>query len=361
MRKGITLIFGLVIVTCNAQSNSNQPVKNFDALCELFELNYASFEEKKIDWKARCTQFRKRVSANTTDPELFHIMAQMLKPLNDAHVTLKAKALDSTFSAVRETRIMNEISTIPRGKRKQEIKKMTERTLTLNGFEPLVEIGPKFRGEKLFGYTKSKTVGYLRFFRSFSTYAIMNGLSLDSQLKKIFDSFKDLDAVIVDVRFNIGGDDRFSQNIAGRFLDKEMVGYYKQKRAASEFGELKTKMIKPKGKEPFLKTTVLLTNERSVSAADVLALMMRELSNTTLIGEPSNGSYSDLYEKKLPNGWKVTLSNQRYLSVNKNSYEGIGTPVDIEAKNTLKDIEQSKDSVLLSALEFLSQNQIKPK
>ena len=75
--------------------------------------------------------------------------------------------------------------------------------------------------------------------------------------------------------------------------------------------------------------------------------------------QPSNGSYSDLYEKKLPNGWKVTLSNQRYLSANKINFEGLGTPVDIEVKNTLKDIEQYKDSVLLRALEFLNLKQKK--
>lgn len=355
MRKTLIIIFGLALISCQAQSDSNKPLKNFDALCELFDRNYASFEEKEIDWQLRCNQFRKRVSSNTSDADLFQLMAEMLKPLNDAHVSLKAKKLDSTFSATRESRIINELQSIPRKKKRPEIKKMTELTLTRNGFAPITEIGPKFRGEKLFGYTQSKTIGYLRFYRSFSTLLVMNGLSLNNQLRKIFASFKDLDAVIVDIRFNIGGDDRFSQNIAGRFVDKKTVGFYKQTRKDGEFGELRTKLINPKGKEPFLKPIVLLTNERSFSAADVLALMMSQLSNTILIGEPSNGSYSDLLEKKLPNGWKVTLSNQRYLSANKINYEGMGTPVDIEIKNTLRNIEQYKDSVLLRALQYLNQ------
>ena len=182
----------------------------------------------------------------------------------------------------------------------------------------------------------------------------MNGPSLNKQLEKIFDNFKDLNAVIVDIRFNIGGDDEFSKKIAGRFLSKPMVGFYKQTRENRVFGKLDTIMIKPNGKEAFLNKVVLLTNDRTVSAADVLALMMSQLSNVTIIGEPSNGSYSDLYEKKLPNGWKVTLSNQRYLSVDKVNYEGKGTPVDILAKNTILDIEENKDSVLLRALTFLN-------
>ena len=280
LKKILVIIFGLGFITCHAQSDSNKPLKNFDALCDLFDKNYASFEEKNIDWPSRCEQFRQRVSSNTSDAELFQIMAEMLKPLNDAHVSLKAKKLDSTFTATKESRIINELQSIPPKKRKPEVKKMTALTLTRNGFAPLKETGPKFRGEKLFSYTQSKRVGYLRFYRSFSTLPIMNGLSLNNQLKKIFDSFKDLDAVIVDIRFNIGGDDRFSQNIAGRFVDKPTVGFYKETRTDGKFGTLKTKMINPKGQHPFLKPTVLLTNERSFSAADVLALMMSQLSNT---------------------------------------------------------------------------------
>jgi carboxyl-terminal processing protease len=57
--------------------------------------------------------------------------------------------------------------------------------------------------------------------------------------------------------------------------------------------------------EPFAKQVVLITNDRTVSAADVFALMMSELPNVTIIGEPTNGSYSDIYSKKLPNGWRI--------------------------------------------------------
>lgn len=353
-RKLVLFVFGFILFSSNAQNSSNKPLKNFDTLCELFDKNYASFEEKNIDWQERCGLFRKKVSSSTSDADLFYIMAQLLKPLNDAHVTLKAKKIDSSFSASRESRILNELRPIPLKNLGREFKKMTEYTLTQNGFAPMTEIGPKFRGKKLFGYTKNKTVGYLRFYRSFSYLVMMNGVFLDKQLNTIFNSFKDLDAVIIDIRFNRGGDDRFIEKVVGRFVDKSTVGYYKQTRSDGKFGELKTVMMKPKGRTPFLKPVVLLTNDRSVSAADVLALMMRQVTNATLIGEATNGSYSDLFHRKLPNGWRVTLSNQRYLSVNKINYEGLGTPVNIEVRNTLENIEAYKDDVLLKGLAFLS-------
>ena len=355
------MLMSIFSFSCMAQEKGNtsvkkEPLKNINALCELFKLNYASFEEKKINWKSICQESQKRVSSNTSDKELFEIMTEMLKPLNDGHVTLKAKEINSSFSASRESRIMTELKTIPKTKRKELFKKTINNTLKQNGFEPITEIGPKFRGEKLFEYTRNKKIGYLRFYRSFSKLLVMNGPSLNKQLEKIFDNFKDLNAVIVDIRFNIGGDDEFSKKIAGKFLSKPMAGFYKQTRKNGVFGKLDTLMIKPNGKEAFLNKVVLLTNDRTVSAADVLALMMSQLSNVTIIGEPSNGSYSDLYEKKLPNGWKVTLSNQRYLSVDKVNYEGKGTPVDILAENSMLDIEENKDSVLIRALTFLNQN-----
>ncbi len=347
--------------SCKAQENENtsvknQPLENIISLCELFKMNYASFEEKNINWDSICQESKKRVSSNTSDKELFQIMSEMLKPLNDAHVSLKAKDINTSFSATRESRIMAEFQNIPKTKRKELFKKSINNTLKQNGFELLTEIGPKFRGEKLFEYTHNEKIGYLRFYRSFSKLLVMNGFSLNNQLKKIFNSFKNLDAVIIDVRFNIGGDDEFSKKIAGRFINKPIVGFYKQTMKNGEFGKLDTIMLEPNGKNAFLNKVVLLTNDRTVSAADVLALMMSQLSNVTIIGEPSNGSYSDLYEKKLPNGWKVTLSNQRYFSADKMNYEGLGTPVDILAKNTIIDIEKNSDSVLLEALKFLSQD-----
>lgn len=350
----------LFSISCKAQNNgnltvANEPLKNIDALCELFEVNYASFDEKNINWQSVCQKSQKRVSSNTSDKELFEIMTEILKPLNDGHVTLKAKEINSSFSASRESRIMTELKTIPKTKRKELFKKSINNTLKQNGFKTITELGPKFRGEKLFEYTSNETVGYLRYYRSFSKFVGITGPSLDSQLDKIFNSFKDLDAIIIDIRFNIGGDDKFSKKVAGRFLNKPIIGFYKQTRKNGEFGELDTVMLKPNGKEPFLNKVVLLTNDRTVSAGDVLALMMSQVSNVTIIGEPSNGSYSDLYEKKLPNGWMVSLSNQRYLSADKVNYEGLGTPVDILAKNTILDIENNSDSVLLRALEFLNE------
>ncbi len=346
------VLIGVVLLASGSLKAQSEALKTFDAFWELFNEQYASFEEKGIDWDAKQV-FRNRITANTSDEELFDILAEMIKPLNDAHTTLKADEINKRMSASRPSRIMQELSSLPGKDRRPLFSKMTEQTLIRSGFDSIRELGPTFRGEKLFSYSRSENIGYLRFFRSFSTPTKMVGVSLDSQLDQIFEYFSEINALIIDVRFNIGGDDAFSKRIVSRLIEDEMVGFKKQTRKNGSFGKLKDITVEPCDGEPFLSPVVLLTNDKTVSAADVLALMMDQLPQVTIIGERSNGSYSDLYAKRLPNGWKVTLSNQRYYSTDMKNYEGTGTPVDLEIKNTIEDVENENDSVLLGALDAI--------
>ena len=349
----LIILFQCRVVKC--QSSQNDLLITFDKFCKIFDQNYASFEEKQIDWDKMCEESRIKISSSMSDEDFFDLLSDMLRPLNDGHVTLRAKDLDKGFSANRPSRIIKELESIPGKERRPKFKKMTWETLKSYGFKEIKEIGPVFRGEKLFHFSDNGKIGYLRMLRSFSKRGKMVGVKLQSQLDQIFNSFQGLEGIVIDVRFNMGGEDKFSQNIVGRIIDDEIIGLYKQTHANGEFGPLKKRMVKPKGKKTFRNKVVLITNDRTVSAADVLALMMSQLPNVTIIGEPSNGSYSDLYDLALPNGWKLTLSNQRYFSVDMKNYEGLGTPVDIECLNTLEDVISLNDSVLKVGLDLLNE------
>ena len=55
------MLMSIFSFSCMAQEKGNtsvkkEPLKNINALCELFKLNYASFEEKKINWKSICQE-----------------------------------------------------------------------------------------------------------------------------------------------------------------------------------------------------------------------------------------------------------------------------------------------------------------
>ncbi len=344
-------IVGMTLLVCSSFGQSEQK-KTFDYLWKLFNERYASFEEKGIDWDLIYQEYSPKVTEDLSDKELFEVFTEMLKPLGDAHINLIAKNIDTAFSADRPSRIKEEMNSLE-GKKKPYVKRMIDQTLKAKGFGEMKKIGPVFRNDTLFSFSRSGEVGYLRFFRSFSKVAKMVGPTLDDELEEIFSFFDGVEAIIIDVRFNVGGDDGFSQKVAGRFVRDKVVGFKKQTRVNKRFGELKEKFITPNGNAPFSGPVVLLTNDQTFSAADVLALMMASLPNVTIIGEPSNGSYSDLWGKKLPNGWRVTLSNQRYYSVDMKNYEGVGTPVDIRVENKLQDFTEGNDSVLLAAIDFL--------
>jgi C-terminal processing protease CtpA/Prc len=97
-----------------------------------------------------------------------------------------------------------------------------------------------------------------------------------------------------------------------------------------------------------------LTHDASFSAADVFAMLMADLPHVTIIGEPTNGIFSNMLERKLPNGWKYTLSHQVYYSSDKTCYEGKGIPVDIKLLNKRADLEKGVDPLIIKALEVLS-------
>lgn len=283
----------------------------------------------------------------------------MVKPLNDGHVEIKASD-GKYFEAGRPSRIMKELfsgelDSVP-------LSGMVEKTLIAHGFLPVKKLGPKIKGKPLFTYSSSKTYGYLRFTRCASTGLYTTG-SLPS-LDKILKEFENKEAIIIDIRFNGGGTDIFSRKVAGRFTEEPYLGYYKQEKngkAHNEFSELEPYYVKPRGRVKFLKPIILLTNDVTASAADVLALIMKENPQVTIVGENSNGSFSDrypyLFPKRLPNGWKVHLSNQRYFSTEMINYEGKGVPVNIEVLNMQEDIKSMNDSVLLQALKVLNENQ----
>ncbi|WP_232429790.1 MULTISPECIES: S41 family peptidase [unclassified Janthinobacterium] len=131
-------------------------------------------------------------------------------------------------------------------------------------------------------------------------------------------------AVIVDVAINDGGYDLVSAEIAGSFADRRPAFTVRQRRpqgrTPSEW------FVEPKGGAQYRKPVYLLTTDRTVSAGDTLALMMRELPNVTQVGQPTSGSMSNKLLKSLPGNFVVSLSNESYIDPRGNLYEGRGVP-----------------------------------
>ncbi len=333
----------------------SMPEKTFEVLWQTFEDNYAFFELRNIDWVSTYKKYRPKVDAKTKEDSLFSILSQMVAPFYDDHINLIIPGIKE-FTAEKPSTFLKEF---PEESSRDSLWNAVNKTLYKFGFETIKSIGPEYRGKQLFYYSKSKDYGYIRIGRCFVDATYDDTLEDVALASKLFDSvlqkMNNTKAIILDLRTNIGGDDEFAYAIAGRFVKEKILGHSKQTRitGTEEYTPLDKWYITPQKSNPYTKPLVVLTNDQTASAGDVFAMIMRELQQATIIGDKTLGIYSDMYGFELPNGWLVSLSNQRYYSADMKSYEGIGTPVDIQVRNTKNDLIEMSDPFVIKAMEVL--------
>jgi hypothetical protein len=61
-----------------------------EVFCHIFEENYPFFKLHNVDWDGIYKTYRPKVTARTTDDELFEIFSEVIKASNDPHVSLRA-------------------------------------------------------------------------------------------------------------------------------------------------------------------------------------------------------------------------------------------------------------------------------
>lgn len=328
-----------------ARERDPDPEKNFEELWQTFHNRYPFFEVRNVDWQAQYDRFRQQVKAATSEDELFDIICRMLDPLNDGHVNLIAN-IDGKkrhFSPEKTPRFWKEFTTEEIG----QLFETTGKTLVANGF------GQPTKTEAwMLLYCRSQEFGYIRILELEGVKKSDLMLALD----KVGRDFKDLAGYIIDIRDCPGGDDSTAITIINRFSDGKRVAFHRRTKigpGADELTPLSTWHIEPQGDAQFTGPIVLLTNDSVFSGGEAFALAIRELPYVTIVGDHTNGIFSYELEKKLPNGWRYTLSYQKYFSSDMVCYEGKGVPVDIELFNAKSDIETGSDPLIERALDVL--------
>jgi len=101
---------------------------------------------------------------------------------------------------------------------------------------------------------------------------------------------------------------------------------------------------------------VHLIGLHSVSAAETFtqALLDRE-PEVIRVGENTQGVFSDVLGRRLPNGWRFGLPNERFITDGK-TYDGTGIPPTIRVPVfSAADLERGRDSAIEKALEILGE------
>ena len=314
----------------------NDPEHNFELLWNDFDEHYALFEVKNINWDSLYTVYRPMVTSNTTDEELWNIITQMLDELDDEHVKIKIPA-DNPEDYV--------IFGSGEDKNQHALEEFSIQLIAGEYVEALYQKYDYFSFGKLYDHN----IGYIH---------LIAMLGMDpSVVYKALDELGDVDAIIVDVRNNIGGADEYSSGFAEGFSDGEHFLYTVQTRngpAYSDFDSPVEVFTQSKTANSFNKPVVLLTDEYTISAGEIFTMNMRAFEHVTHIGDTTAGAHSDVGPARfLPNGWTYEYSTMKYLMPDGRSLEGIGIAPDIFIQNTKEDIENSKDKVLDFAIDFL--------
>ena len=355
MMKCIIIITTLLVFTgsITAQTNEVQlPIKNFEKLWTEFCNRYANFELKRVDWFAVYDKYRPLVNENTTNKELFELSCNMLQELNDGHVTIEPDFVEDDQISCGPPYEFHFDKEFPTATEFRQFNAVVETTLSQAGFSSAIK--PKVTKETNFQYRLSNSLGYLRL-DEMTEKATFGRFSraVDQAIEK----FKNKKGIIIDLRFNGGGWDKNAYKLASRFITKDdVIGHFKKTKYNGRIGytPLKYKGISPNGKHQFTKRIVILTSDYTASAAEVFVLLMKDLPNVTLIGDHTEGIFSDMYEFKLPNKWKISLSHQQFFSQKAVNYEGKGIWPEIRILNSQNDIQNQNDPVIERAIQFLN-------
>ncbi|MEM6806504.1 MAG: S41 family peptidase [Bacteroidota bacterium] len=345
----ISCLFVLFAFQLLAQKNEiNDPVGNFEALWSEFDQRYANFELKNIDWYEVYKKYRPQIHENTSNEQLFDICCSMVQELSDGHVGIEAdfKECGPPYSFQIEDAFAGEED-------KRAFFELMEASFHQEGFSKAKHLN--ISEETNFQYRTSKAYGYLRIDEMTESFFLGK---LNKALDEAMQAFETKEGLIIDLRFNGGGYDRAGHQIATRLIKEPRISHFKQRRikGKEEFRKRKTVSLKPKGKYRFTKAIVILTSDYTASAAEVFLLSVKDLSHVSIVGDDTEGIFSDMYEFSLPNKWSVSLSHMQFFSADMINFEGKGIAPDYKVLNSRKDLERGNDPVFLKAIEVLRKN-----
>ena len=179
-------------------------------------------------------------------------------------------------------------------------------------------------------------------------------------LDTVFAALEGARGLVLDVRKNYGGSDILSLALASRLTTTEYLAYAKVARSdpddPTRFTPRQERMVPTTSRPGFSGPVVQLTGPYTISAGETLtqALMGREPA-ITRIGQNTQGVFSDVLSRTLPNGWGLGLPNELFLTEGGEYFDGPGIPPDIEVPVFRSfDLDAGSDPALERAITFLS-------
>lgn len=307
------------------QPNNNKG--NFEALWEIIDTKYCYLDYKNINWDSIHTVYNTQVDSTLSNYQMFDLMGKMLAELKDGHVNL--------YSDFNLSRYWKWFKDYPDNFNSTII--FSERYLTENYY-----IAGGIRYCKI----KNDSIGYMY-------YGDFSNTFTDTNIKYIFDYFKNCKGLIVDVRNNGGGYLSLSEQLASYFFDKETITGYMQHKTGdghadfSKAVELKTPVHKSLH---WTKPVIVLSNRMSYSATNSFISRMKLAPKAKIVGDKSGGGGGMPFSSEIPNGWMVRFSASPMYDADMQHIEW-GIEPDIKSAMTHEDELKGIDTIIERAIE----------
>ena len=190
-----------------------------------------------------------------------------------------------------------------------------------------------------------KKIGYLKI--------EMFANNITKQVKKELESLKkkNIDKLVIDVRDNPGGYLTQVTEILSLFMTKKDVIYQLQNKNNKE------KVYSTSSKATYSYPVVVLINENSASASEILASAFKETYNAEIVGVNSYGKGTVQKTGDLNNGDTIKYTVQKWLTPKGNWINEKGVTPTKEVKLELKENElltEDNDNQLKAAIELAS-------
>lgn len=363
------------------EKKRNEPLFNFQVFAETVEEHYAFMELNALDWPQIHAERKAKLDENSSDAELYLVLEECLEIIKDNHGFLEATeevylALESLEQVEEETQDLYEYGDF-------EIADMVtahhlSEDMTQESW--LMSWGMM---EDSIGYLQVKAMwlhadleipeslikelgyvdAYVQTFHQMDEggYIKKEVEGVSRTMDRVMKDLRQSRAIIIDVRFNGGGQDAVSFEILRRFNPerKEVV------RTELSF-DGKTYPTRPilldSHSQPYTQPVYILTSGQTGSAAEAFTIASAGLGHIKRIGVSTQGATSTSLEKKLPNGWYFAISNEVYMDMDGRCYENIGYPADWELpypegrqaffKFVAEDLKGDKERILRSISEL---------
>ena len=165
---------------------------------------------------------------------------------------------------------------------------------------------------------KDKKIGYI--------YVSVFASNTYEQFKEALNSLKEqeIDSLIIDLRDNSGGELSTVTNMISLFLDDTKVIY----QIEDKTGDVEKKYSN--GKENFDKPIVVLVNENTASASEVMTAALKDNLGATVVGEKTYGKGTVQVVLNISTGEQYKLTTKKWLTPNGDWINEKGIEPDIE-------------------------------